>query len=126
MEQIMKALLNNTIKAAAVFTLIALFPHSALAEKINLNTADAETIQYIPGVGPNKAGKIVQERTQIGQFTSMDEIDSIKGFGARTMQDVKKHGSLDSGVSELTPEMQKNKPARKMTKTRKAVKDIAS
>ncbi|MEE9446561.1 MAG: helix-hairpin-helix domain-containing protein, partial [Arenicellales bacterium] len=114
----MKTLLNNIIKAAAVFTIIALFPHSALAEKINLNTADAETIQYIPGVGPNKADKIIQARTQIGQFTSMDEIDSIKGFGDKTMQDVKKHSSLDSGVSELTPEMQKSKPVRKMTKAR--------
>ncbi len=122
----MKTLLNNTIKAAAVFAVIALFSGSAYAEKINLNIANAEAIQYIPGVGPSKAGKIIQARTKIGKFSSMDEIDSIKGFGERTMQDVKKHGSLDSGVSELTPEMMKDKPSRKLSKAVKKVKASAS
>ncbi len=122
----MKALFNNTLKAITVFALMAAFSSTVQAEKINLNTANAETIQYIPGVGPNKAGKIIQARTQNGKFSSMDEIDSIKGFGERTMQDVKKHGSLDSGVSELTPEMMKDKPSRKLSKAVKKVKASAS
>jgi competence ComEA-like helix-hairpin-helix protein len=93
-----------------------MFSTTVHAEKINLNTADADTIQYIPGVGPSKAQRMVAARTQNGKFESMDQIDAIKGFGERTMIDVMKHGSLDSGVSELTPEMEENQPGRSVSK----------
>ena len=40
----------------------------------------------------------------------MDDIDAVPGIGERTMEDIRKYGSLDSGVSELTEEMRSNRP----------------
>ncbi len=119
-------LVNQSVKAAIAIVAMAIFSSVSLAEKINLNTADVETIQYIPGIGPSKATKLVEVRTQNGGFSSMEEIDAIKGFGERTMIDVKKHGSLDSGVSELTPEMQDNRPARSVSGLKKTAMENAS
>jgi competence protein ComEA len=100
-----------TLPARAVKTALVLAT-SVLAEKINLNTANAETMQYIPGIGLSKAEKIIEVRDKAGKFASMDEIDAVPGIGERTMIDIRKYGSLDSGVSTLTEEMKANQPVR--------------
>ena len=126
MKNSITTLLNQVVKSALVFAAIAVFSTALHAEKINLNTADAETIQYIPGIGPSKAQKMVAARTQNGKFSSMEQIDAIKGYGERTMIDVMKHGSLDSGVSELTSEMEENRPGRTVSKVSKVAEGSAS
>ncbi len=106
---------SRTIKAALLLSLLAIFSSSAWAEKINLNTADAQTMQYIPGIGVSKSKKIVEVRLNTGGFDTMQDVDAVPGIGQRTMIDIKKHGSLDSGVSELTEEMKANRPARSVS-----------
>ena len=102
--------LSRTAKTALLLMLMSAFSSSALAEKINLNTADAETMQYIPGIGQSKAEQLIEVRKKLGGFSSMDDIDAVPGIGERTMEDIRKYGSLDSGVSELTDEMRSNRP----------------
>jgi competence protein ComEA len=99
-------------KTALVLVLFSAFSTTALAEKVNLNLADVEALQYIPGIGLSKAEKIIEVRDKAGKFASMDEIDAVPGIGERTMLDIRKYGSLDSGVSELTEEMKANQPVR--------------
>lgn len=103
---------GRAIKAALFLVLLAVLPSTVMAEKVNLNTANAEAIQYIPGIGLSKARQIVQEREKLGKFTDMEQVDAVPGIGERTMIDVIKYGSLDSGVSELTDEMKANQPLR--------------
>ncbi|MGV8864521.1 MAG: ComEA family DNA-binding protein [Pseudomonas sp.] len=51
-------------------------------EKVNLNTADAETLQkMLSGVGEAKAKAIVAYREANGEFTSLDELLEVKGIG---------------------------------------------
>ena len=99
-------------KTALVLVLFSVFSTTALAEKVNLNLADVEALQYIPGIGLSRAEKIIDVREKVGKFTSMEEIDAVPGIGARTMLDIRKYGSLDSGVTELTEEMKANQPVR--------------
>ncbi len=112
MKYSIKSLPARAVKTALLLVLVSAFSSTALAEKINLNTADAETIQYIPGIGLSKAEKIVEIRDKAGKFASMDEVDAVPGIGERTMMDIRKYGSIDSGVSELTEEMKANPPVR--------------
>lgn len=83
---------------------------TALAEKINLNTADQQTLQYIPGIGPEKASEIIRIREQTGGFKTMDDLLAVPGIGEKTLLTVKEYGALQSGVSTLTEEMQENQP----------------
>ena len=80
----------------------------ASAEQINLNTADAETLQYIPGIGPSKAAKILELRQQTGGFQTFEELLAVSGIGEKMLLKLQQYGALESGVSELTEEMQQN------------------
>ncbi len=48
--------------------------------KVNLNTADAETLMTLPGIGEVKAEAIIQYRTEHGAFSSIEEIQNIPGI----------------------------------------------
>ena len=47
---------------------------------VNLNTASADQLQQIPGIGPSKANAIVEYRT-VTPFKSVEEIKEVKGIG---------------------------------------------
>ncbi len=48
---------------------------------VSLNSASAEQLDTLPGIGPVTAAKIVAYRQQHGAFTSVDGLDAIPGIG---------------------------------------------
>ena len=62
------------------------FPDSLLpGEKININTAPAQELQRLPGIGEKRAADIVSHREQTGGFTSIEELTQISGIGPGTL-----------------------------------------
>ncbi|MFC3093096.1 ComEA family DNA-binding protein [Alteromonas sediminis] len=55
------------------------------SDKINLNTADVNTLMSLPGVGKSKAEAIVAYRTQFGQFKTINDITLVKGIGDKLL-----------------------------------------
>lgn len=53
------------------------------ADKININTASADELQLLDGVGPSTANAIVQYREQNGAFASVEDLVNIKGIGEK-------------------------------------------
>ena len=49
---------------------------------IDLNTATREQLEALPGVGPVLAQSIVDWREQHGRYTSVDQLNDVKGIGA--------------------------------------------
>ena len=49
--------------------------------KVNINTAGAEELDGLPGIGPVLAARIVEWRTANGNFTSVDELTEVSGIG---------------------------------------------
>jgi len=54
-------------------------------KKVNINTADIETLVKLPGIGPVKAQSIIDYREKIGKFESLYEIAKVKGIGKATV-----------------------------------------
>lgn len=56
--------------------------------QIDLNRADAEELERLPGIGPALAARIVADREQNGPFRSVDELDRVNGVGPATVRRV--------------------------------------
>ena len=62
-------------------------PALAAVEKVNINTADAATLdRVLQGVGPAKAAAIVEHRRQHGPFRSVEQLVNVRGIGPATLE----------------------------------------
>jgi|BarGraNGADG00212_2_1021979.scaffolds.fasta_scaffold22545_2 competence protein ComEA len=61
---------------------------------VNLNTASAEELDTLQGVGPSTAQKIIDYRTANGGFKSIDELKNIPGIGDVRFAALKDHVSV--------------------------------
>jgi competence protein ComEA len=62
-------------------------PAFAAVEKVNINTADAATLdRVLQGVGPAKAAAIVEHRRQHGPFRSVEQLVNVRGIGPATLE----------------------------------------
>jgi competence protein ComEA len=55
------------------------------SQPLNLNTATAEQLDQLDGVGPETARKIIAYRQQKGGFRSVDELDQVPGIGPQRL-----------------------------------------
>ncbi len=80
-------------KWISLFTAIALvmiMTGSVFAEggqKININTADKETLMTLPGIGPVKADEIIKIRKE-GKFKNLDDVMNVTGIGEETLKKI--------------------------------------
>lgn len=71
-------------------------PDSLLpGEKINLNTAPAEDLERLPGIGEQRAQDIVDWREEFGAFESLEDITKVPGIGAGTFSGMKDYITID-------------------------------
>ncbi|MSR30121.1 MAG: helix-hairpin-helix domain-containing protein [Gemmataceae bacterium] len=49
--------------------------------RLDLNRATRVELAQVPGIGPITAGKIVEFRDQVGPFSSLNDLDQVKGIG---------------------------------------------
>jgi competence protein ComEA len=61
-------------------------PATPGTHKVNINTAAQSELELLPGIGPAMAKRIIDYRTQHGKFTSIEQLDSVRGVGAKTME----------------------------------------
>jgi competence protein ComEA len=62
---------------------------TANAAKININSATAEQLTSLPGIGPATAKLILEHRTKVGKFSRIEELMNIKGIGEKKFQSIK-------------------------------------
>jgi competence protein ComEA len=61
----------------------------ATSGPINLNSATAEQLDTLDGVGPATAQKILEFRQQHGGFSSIDDLSQIAGIGPKRLESLR-------------------------------------
>ncbi len=64
-------------------------PVTALPLLVNVNTADADELETLPGIGPVTAGKIIAYREEHGPFRTVDALLLVPGIGPATLENIR-------------------------------------
>jgi len=56
--------------------------------RVDLNSADEEELQDLPGVGPATAEDIVAHRRMNGRFDSVEDLEAVSGIGPKTLEEI--------------------------------------
>ena len=65
----------------------ALAGQAKAADKVDINTADAATIdRVLLNIGPSKAQAIVAHREANGPYKSLEQLAKVKGIGLKTVE----------------------------------------
>ena len=70
-------------------------PQSGEEAKVNLNTADAEALMTLSGIGEAKAEAILAYREEHGGFSSIEEIMNVSGIKESTFSKIKDKISVE-------------------------------
>jgi competence protein ComEA len=92
-----------------LFVVLALSPLAVLAlEPVNINTADAATLQQINGIGPAKAKAIVEYRTANGPFATVDDLIKVSGIGEKSLERLKPQITVEDAAAPKTANTNKS------------------
>ena len=58
-------------------------PEETVSFPVNINTADADTLTALPGIGQVLAERILAYRQQNGSFRAVEEIMKVEGIGEK-------------------------------------------
>ena len=64
------------------------------ATQISINSADADLLTQIPGIGPKTAEEIIKYRNSIGKIKNLDELLNVKGIGEKKLAKLKPYMTL--------------------------------
>ena len=57
--------------------------------KVNINTANIEELDTLPGIGPSTASKIISYRQENGKFKNIEELKEVSGIGEAKYEKIK-------------------------------------
>lgn len=66
-------------------------PKQAPAGKVNINTASAQQLGELPGVGAKLAARIVEYRQKSGGFKATQELMNVQGVGEKNFARLQPH-----------------------------------
>ncbi|RJQ76340.1 MAG: ComEA family DNA-binding protein [Desulfobacteraceae bacterium] len=56
---------------------------------ININTADLNTLQSLPGIGASRAKAIIDYRSIHGDFQSIEDLTRIRGISPELLEQIR-------------------------------------
>lgn len=84
--------------AFALALFLSLAAHAAgpsITGVVNVNSATAEELALLPGVGPTKAQAIIRYRSEHGAFKRVEDLAAVKGIGEKGLEKLRPHVALE-------------------------------
>lgn len=63
--------------------------------RVRVNTADADELRLLPGLGPTFAQRVVTCRAEHGPFERFEQLKAVHGIGDKTVLRFKPYATLD-------------------------------
>jgi len=83
-----------------IYTALLLLAWSFNAQAVvNINTATAEQLESLNGIGPAKAEAIVEYRKKNGNFKSVDDLNNVPGIGDKTLAKLRPELTVSGGTA---------------------------
>lgn len=60
-------------------------------KKVNINSANQEELETLPGVGPALAVRIIEYRNSNGKFEKVEDVQNVKGIGDSKFTNIKEY-----------------------------------
>ena len=86
----------------SLFGLLAYGVAAWVAAAVNINTATAEELKALPGIGQAKAQASVDYRKENGAFKSVDDLKKVKGIGDGILGKLKDQATV-GGAANAKP-----------------------
>jgi len=67
-------------------------------QRVNINTADAWLLRFLPGIGAVLSERIIEHRTEHGPFESIDELKMVEGIRTATFEKLKDKITVHCGA----------------------------
>lgn len=104
--------MNQNLKRIATALLVAVVALAAAPASaadapsgvVNVNSATAAELAFLPGVGPALAGRIVEHRQKNGNFKAAEDLMLVKGIGEKSFERMKPYVAV-SGSTTLTSDI---------------------
>jgi competence protein ComEA len=88
-EKMRHKMLVVPVLVVLALCLSGLSAYAGDAAKVNINTATADQLTQLKGVGPSLAAKIVEFREKNGPFKNPADITMVSGIGTKTFENNK-------------------------------------
>ena len=101
--------LDRVLAAALAVALVmssglaAAAPKAAPAGKVNINTASAQQLTELPGIGEKLATRIVEYRQKSGGFKSVQELMNVQGVGEKNLAKLQAHVTVGEAAPAKPP-----------------------
>ena len=96
-------------KLFLVFAIAFSFALNAFAA-VDLNSASVTELETVKGIGPSKAQAIVDYRKANGGFKSIEDLDNVKGFGKKSVDNLRSEVTVGKTVKTEKPAKSDKKP----------------
>ena len=77
------------------------------ADKVDLNTATAEDLMKIDGIGESYANRIIEYREEIGGYTFLEQLLDVAGIGEKKYQNLLKYVTISGPIVTTVPQSTK-------------------
>jgi len=69
---------------------------------VNVNTANAEQLELLPGVGPARASAIIAHRNKNGAFKKPEDLIAVSGIGERAFERLRPYVAVSGETTAAT------------------------